>query len=49
MHIGLAVRQEQEVSIVGTLLAANPHYPDENSIKIRDEHKLEVDDPQDEV
>jgi len=43
VHIGLAVCQEKEISIVGTLLAANPHYPDKDSVKIRDEHELEVD------
>ena len=42
MHIGLAVCQEEEVSVVGTLLAANPHHPDEDSVKVRDEHELEV-------
>ena len=45
MHIRLAVGQEEEVSIVGTLLASNPHDPNEDSVEVCQVHVIDVEDP----
>ena len=45
LHVGLAVGQEQEVSVVCTLLAADPHHPDEDYVEVDHEVVLEVHDP----
>ena len=49
MRIRLAIGEEQKVRVVCTLLAANPHDPDEDQIEIGQEAEVQVEDPQDTV
>ena len=49
VHVRLAVGQEEEVSVVGTLLAPDPHDPNEHGVEVCQHHVVEVDDPEDKV
>ena len=49
VHVCLAVGKKQEVCVVCTLLAADPHDPDENGVEVGEDHVLQVDDPEDKV
>ena len=48
-QVGLAGGHEEEVSVVCTLLTANPHHPNEHDVEILDEAVLQVEDPEDHV
>ena len=45
VHVGLAVGEEREVSVVRTLLAPDPHEPHEHDVEVRHEVKVNVRDP----
>ena len=48
-RIGLTVGQEEEVSVVCTLLAAYPHRPNKDHIEVGHGIELEIQDPQDHI